>query len=132
MIREGNTIELLVSAFIAEGSVSKTALTTSDIASPFPLLEPGYQHLVSPEPQPFGITVHGDYAWGPWAYLILDGKAYSLNYVKPPANVSLDPAELFKTPYIRRRHYPYEKLREIAIQKLSGPQNNYSLMLSPG
>ena len=119
MIREGNTIELLVRAFIAKDSVNKTALTISDIASPFPLLEPGYQYLVFLRLELFGIIVNYDYVWGSWAYLVLDGKVYSLNYVKPPANVSLDPAELFKSPYIYWKPYPYEKLREIAIQKLS-------------
>lgn len=84
-IREDNTIELLVSAFIAKDSMNKTALTISDIASPFPLLEPGYQYLVFLKPEPFGIIVHGDYVWGPWAYLILNGRVYSLNYVKPPS-----------------------------------------------
>ena len=119
MIREGNTIELLVSAFIAKDAVNKTNLTINDVASPFPLLEPGYQYLVFLKPELDGIHVYYDLVWDPWAYLVLHGKVYSLNYIKPPANVSLDPAELFESPYIRWKPYPYEKLREIAIQKLS-------------
>jgi hypothetical protein len=118
-IREGNTIELSVRAFIAKDSINKTNLTISDIASPFPLLEPGNQYLVFVRPELDGIHVYYDFVWGPWAYLIQDGKVYSLNYIKPSANISLDPTKLFKSPYIHWKPYPYEKLREIAIQKLS-------------
>ncbi|MET1160862.1 MAG: hypothetical protein ABWW65_07870 [Thermoprotei archaeon] len=119
MIRENNTVELLVRAFIAKDSINKTNLTISDIASPFPLLEPGYQYLVFLKPDLDGIHIYYDFVWGPWVYLILEGRVYSLNYVKPPANVSLDPTKLFKSPYIRWKPYPYEKLREIALEKLS-------------
>ena len=119
MAREGNTVELSVRAFIAKDSINKTKLTIKDIASPFPLLEPGYQYLVFLKPELDGIHVYYDFVWGPWAYLIQGGKIYSLNCIKPPANVSLDPTKLFKSPYIHWKPYPYEKLREIAIQKLS-------------
>ena len=118
-IKEGNIIELIVHAFIAKDSINKTSLTISDVASPFSLLEPGYQYLVFLRPELDGIHVYYDYVWGPWAYLIQDGKVYSLNYVKPSTNVSLDPTKLFKSSYIHWEPYPYEKLREIAIQKLS-------------
>lgn len=33
--------------------------------------------------------------------------------------MSLDPIKLFKAPYMYWKPYPYEKLREIALQKLS-------------
>ncbi len=119
MIKENNTIKIIVPAFIAKGSANKTNLTVNDVATPFPLLEPGYQYVVFLDPSLDGIHVHYDYVWGPWAYLILNGKVYSLNYVKPPGNVSLDPSKLFKSPYIRWKPYPYEQLRRIAIRKLS-------------
>jgi len=118
-IKEGSTIELSVRAFIAKDSINKTNLTIKDIASPFPLLEPGPQYLVFLKPELDGIHVYYDFIWGPWAYLIQDGKVYSFNYIKPPANVGLDPSKLFKSPYIHWKPYPYEKLREIATQKLS-------------
>ncbi len=118
-IKEGSTIELSVRAFIAKDSINKTNLTIKDIASPFPLLEPEHQYLVFLKPELDGIHVYYDFVWGPWAYLIQDGKVYSLNYIRPPTNVSLDPTKLFKSPYIHWKPYPYEKLREIATQKLS-------------
>jgi len=119
MIESSNVIELKVAAFIARESIGKTNLSISDVATPFPLPEPGYQYLVFLDPELDGIRIHYDYVWGPWAYLVLDGRVYSLNYVKPPANVSLDPAKLFKSPYIYWESYPYEQLRNAAIQKLS-------------
>ena len=118
-IKENNTIELIMPAFIAKESINKTNLMINDLATPFPLLEPRYQYLVFLDLRLDGIHVHYDYVWGPWAYLILKGKVYSLNYVKPPNNVSLNPSKLFKSPYIRWKPYPYEQLREIAIRKLS-------------
>ncbi|MEB3758651.1 MAG: hypothetical protein GSR87_02170 [Desulfurococcales archaeon] len=118
-IKEDNIIKLIVPAFIAVGSLDKANLTVNDIATPFPLLAPGYKYLVFIEPELDGIHVNYDYVWGPWAYLILEGKVYSLNYVKPHGNVSLDPLKLFESPYIHWKPYPYKQLREIAIQKLS-------------
>ncbi|WP_440060035.1 hypothetical protein ACSU1N_02465 [Thermogladius sp. 4427co] len=119
-IRESNVIDLSVPAFIARDSTGKTELTISDIASPFPLLEPGYQYLVFITPELDGIHIYYDYVWGPWAYLVQDGKVYSLNYIKPPANVSLDPTRLFSgSTLIYWKPYPYEQLREIAVGKLS-------------
>jgi len=118
-IKENNTIELIVPAFIVKGAVNKTNLTLDDVATPFPLLEPGYRYIVFLDAELDGIHVHYDLVWGPWAYLVLDGKVYSLNYVKPPNNISLDPSELFKSPYIHWKPYTYEQLREIAIRKLS-------------
>jgi len=134
-IKENNTIDLIVHAFIAKESINKTNLTINGVATPFPLLEPGYQYLVFLDPRLDGVHVHFDYVWGLWAYLILDGKVYSLNYIKPPANVSLDPTKLFKSPYIHWKPYPYEKLREIATQKLSvnGEQlENFILKITKG
>lgn len=119
MIRENNTIKLIVPAFITRESINKTNLTINDVATPFPLLEPGYQYLVFLNPRLDGIHVHYDYIWGLWAYLILDGRVYSLNYVKPPNNISLDPSKLFKSPYIHWKPYPYEQLRKIALRRLS-------------
>jgi len=119
VIERGNVIEVKVAAFIARESAGKTNLSISDVATPFPLPEPGYQYLVFLKPELDGIHVYYDYVWGPWAYLVLDGRVYSLNYVKPPANVSLDPAKLFKSPRIYWKPYPYEQLRNAAIQKLS-------------
>ena len=118
-IKENSTIELIVPAFIAKESVNKANLTINDVSTPFWLLEPGYQYLLFLDPRLDGIHVHYDYVWGPWAYLVLDGRVYSLNHVKPPNNVSLDPSKLFKSPYIHWKPYPYEQLREIAIHKLS-------------
>ncbi len=96
-------------AFIAKDSINKTNLTIEDVASPFPLLEPGNQYLVFIKPEPNGIQVYYDFIWGPWAYLIQDGKVYSLNNVKPPDNVILDPTKFFKSPYIHWEPYPYDK-----------------------
>ncbi|MEB3816776.1 MAG: hypothetical protein LRS46_02385 [Desulfurococcales archaeon] len=118
-IKENNTIELIVPAFIAKEAVNKTNLTLDDVATPFPLLEPGYKYIVFLDAELDGIHVHYDLVWGPWAYLVLNGKVYSLNYVKPPDNVSLDPSELFKGSHIHWQPYPYDQLREIALQKLS-------------
>jgi len=119
VIERNNVIEVIVPAFIAKESVGKTNLSISDVATPFPLLEPGYQYLVFLRPELDGIHIHYDYVWGPWAYLVLDGRVYSLNYVKPPDNVSFDPVKLFVSPYTYWEPYPYEQLRKIAIQKLS-------------
>jgi len=135
LFRENNTIELIVPAFIDRDSINKTNLTINDVATPFPLLEPGYQYLVFLDLSPDGIHVHYDYVWGPWAYLVLDGKVYSLNYVRPPNNISLDPSKLFESPYINWQPYPYEQLREIAIQKLSvngEPVENIILKITRG
>ncbi|MEB3756737.1 MAG: hypothetical protein GSR79_07780 [Desulfurococcales archaeon] len=134
-IRENNTIELIVPAFITKESINKTNLTINNVATPFPLLEPGYQYLVFLDPELDGIHVHFDYVWGLWAYLVLDGEVYSLNYVKPPSNISLNPSKLFESPYIHWKPYPYEKLREIATQKLSvnGEQlKNFILKITRG
>jgi hypothetical protein len=118
-VREGSIVEIILPAFIAEDSASKSNLTIRDLASPFPLLEPGYQYLLFIDVRPDGIHVHYDYVWGPWAYIIMDGRVYSLNYVKPPANLSLDPSKLFESSYIHWEPHPYSQLREIALQKLS-------------
>ncbi|MCE4608954.1 MAG: hypothetical protein F7C36_01055 [Desulfurococcales archaeon] len=119
MIRENNTIELLVPAFLPMDSINKTNLTICDVASPFPLLEPRHQYLVFLEPELDGIHIHYDYVWGPWAYLILDNKLYSLDHIEPPSNISLDPIIMFNSPQIDWKPYPYQQLREIAMQKLS-------------
>jgi len=119
VIERNNVIEVIVPAFIARESIGKNNLSISDVATPFPLLEPGYQYLVFLDPELDGIHIYYDYVWGPWAYLVLDGRVYSLNYVKPPDNVSFDPVRLFVSPYTYWKPYPYEQLRNIAIQKLS-------------
>ena len=119
MIKENNIIELIVPAFVAKDAVNKISLTLDDVASPFPLLEPQYRYVVFIDVELDGIYVHYDFVWGPWAYLVLDGRVYSFNYVKPPDNITLDPSELFKTSYIYWKPHPYEQLRKIAIQKLS-------------
>ncbi len=118
-IKENNTIKLKVTAFISENASNKTNLTIHDVASPFPLLEPGYEYIVFLDVELDGIYVHYDYVWGPWAYLIMDGQVFSLNTIKPPSNITLNPTELFQSPTIYWRPYTYDQLREIAIEKLS-------------
>ena len=118
-IREGNTIELIVPAFIARDAIGKSNLSIRDVATPFPLLEPGYQYIVFLDPELDGVHVHYDYVWGPWAYLVWEGRVYSLNYVRVPGNVSLEPSKLFSSPNIRWAPYPYNQLREAALRKLS-------------
>ena len=117
-IREGNTIELIVPAFIARDAIGKSNLSIRDVATPFPLLEPGYQYIVFLDPELDGVHVHYDYVWGPWAYLVWEGRVYSLNYVRVPGNVSLEPSKLFSSLNIRWAPYPYDQLRETALRKL--------------
>jgi hypothetical protein len=130
LIKENNTIKLAVPAFIARDSSDKSNLTIEDVATPFPLLEPGYSYLVFLDLTPNGIRVHYDYVWGPWAYLVLERKVYSLNYVKPPSNVSLDPSKPFDSPSIHWQPYPYSQLRKIAIQKLSVKGERLNVFIS--
>ncbi|MCE4625959.1 MAG: hypothetical protein F7C35_08895 [Desulfurococcales archaeon] len=119
MIEENKTIEIIVPAFLTKEAVNKTNLTIEDVATPFPLLEPGYEYIVFVDVRVDGVHVHYDYVWGPWAYLVVEGKVYSLDNMEPPDNVNLDPTILFTSPNVKWEPYPYPQLRSIAVQKLS-------------
>ena len=117
-IREGHILEVSLTAFISKDAIGKRNLTIKDVASPFPLLNPGNEYLLFLQLATTGIRVYYDFVWGPYTYLVRDGKVYSLNYVEYP--VELDPTEFFEDENISWEWgtYSYHDLRRIADQKL--------------
>ncbi len=118
LIKEGNLLEVKLTAFISKDAIKKKNLTIKDVATPFPLLNPGNTYLLFLQITPAGVRVYYDFVWGPYAYIITDNKVYSLNYIEYP--VELEPIEFFEDDNISWEWgtYTYSELRQLAIQKL--------------
>jgi len=117
-IEENITPKVSLLAFISKDAITKENLTIEDVASPFPLLDPGNEYVLFLLVAHTGVSVYHDFVWGLYAYLVKDGKVYSMNYIEYP--VKLDPVEFFEDESINWKwgSYTYCELRQIAIQKL--------------
>ena len=118
LIKEDGILEVRLTAFISKDAIGKKNLTIKDVATPFPLLNPGNKYLLFLQITATGVRVYYDFVWGPYAYLIKDDKVYSLNYIEYP--VELEPIEFFEDDNISWEwgSYTYSELRQLAIQKL--------------
>ncbi len=132
LIKEGSILEVKLTAFISKDAIGKKNLTISDVATPFPLLNPGNTYLLFLQITTTGVRVYYDFVWGPYAYLIRDNKVYSLNYIEYP--VELEPIDFFEDENISWEwgSYTYSELRQLAIQKLKAyaiPLNDFNKSL---
>ena len=121
LVGEGDLVDVYVLAYLASDAMNKTTgLTIEDVASPFPLLNPGNEYVLFLRETSDGrIMVYQDFVWGHYAYLVVDGRVYSLNYISYP--VELRPEEFFTGEMINWMNpsHDYSALREEALSKLS-------------
>ncbi len=122
-IRENAVVVLSVPAYVAIDSFNKVlegeALSITDIASPFPLLNPGntYVLFISPMGERSGVIIY-DLVYGLYAFYVKDQRVYSLDRIAHP--VSLDPVRFYEDSQeiYWWNNRPYRELRSIALARL--------------
>ncbi len=119
-ITEGKIIEVRVFAWLSKSVLNEntSVISIKEVASPFPLLNVGNEYIMFIKVNPDSIELLYDHVFGLYAYIVVNGSVYSLNFIDYP--VEQDPIKFFSDPRVTWHPYNYENLRQIAL-------NNYGV-----
>ncbi len=116
----GKEITLKMPAWLTKDAITSNNtkdVNICDVGSPFPLLDPGNTYVLFIRVDKNGYSILYDFVYGPYAYMVVDGRVYSLDYVDYP--VKMDPEKFFNADGVYWYPDNYEELRKMALERYS-------------